>query len=149
MAQQLHLPDGRIVQYLISGDPDGFPFVWIHGTPGAYQPVPGLTAVCKKKGVKVITLSRAGYGGSSRNRGRSVVDAVADLHALNEHLGVKQCFVGGWSGGGEQLTFPSCSSDISYQTAETDLEHRPACVGLCSAVTRLCRRAVSCQSRPV
>ena len=105
MAQQLQLPDGRIVEYLVSGDQDGFPLVWIHGTPGAYHPIPSLAAACKKKGVKVITLSRAGYGGSSRNKGSRVVDAVADIQAVNEHLGVKRCLVGGWSGGGE-LTFP-------------------------------------------
>lgn len=105
MAQQLHLPDGRIVDYLVSGAQDGFPLVWIHGTPGAYQPVPSLAAACKKKGVKVITLSRAGYGGSSRNQGRLIVDAVADIQAVNEHLGVDRCIVGGWSGGGE-FTFP-------------------------------------------
>jgi len=101
MAEQLTLPDGRIVEYLVSGAPDGFPFVWIHGTPGAYLPVPSLTTVCKSKGLKVITLSRAGYGGSSRRKGRSVVDAVDDIKAVNEHLGVGKCLVGGWSGGGE------------------------------------------------
>ena len=100
MAQQFQLPDGRYVDYAVNGPEDGYPLVWIHGTPGAYIPVPNILAACEKKGVKVITLSRAGYGGSSRNKGRKIVDAVADLHALNEHLGVKQCIVGGWSGGG-------------------------------------------------
>ncbi|KAF2100254.1 alpha/beta-hydrolase [Rhizodiscina lignyota] len=63
MAQQFTLPDGRIIDYLIEGAKDGFPFVWIHGTPGAYLPIDSLNAICEKKGVKVITLSRAGYGG--------------------------------------------------------------------------------------
>lgn len=90
MAQQLKLPDGRNLDYLVAGAKDGFPLVWIHGTPGAYSPIPSLTATCEKKGVKIITLSRAGYGGSTRNKGRRVVDAVADIKALLGHLGVEQ-----------------------------------------------------------
>jgi pimeloyl-ACP methyl ester carboxylesterase len=105
MAQQFQLPDGRYVDYVVNGPEDGFPLVWIHGTPGAYIPVPNILAACGKKPVKVITLSRAGYGGSTRNKGRQIVDAVADIHALNQHLGVERCIVGGWSGGG-MLTLP-------------------------------------------
>ncbi|KAF8857505.1 putative valacyclovir hydrolase [Acephala macrosclerotiorum] len=118
MAQQLHLPEGRIVEYLVSGDLNGFPLVWIHGTPGAYLPVPSLVAACKKKGVKVISLSRAGYGGSSRNKGRRVVDAVADIQAVNKHLGIERCLVGGWSGGGPHALacaarLPGCIAALS------------------------------------
>ncbi|RFU33256.1 hypothetical protein B7463_g3041, partial [Scytalidium lignicola] len=118
MAQKLTLPDGRIAEYLVSGDTNGFPLVWIHGTPGAYQPVPSLVAASEKKGVKVITISRAGYGSSSRNKGRSVVDAVADIQAVNEHLGVQRCLVGGWSGGGPHALacaarLPGCVAALS------------------------------------
>ena len=105
MAQQLELPDGRYVDYRVYGPKDGFPLVWIHGTPGSYIPVPNVITSGEKKGVKVIALSRAGYGGSTRNRGRRIVDAVADLHALNQHLGVEKCIVGGWSGGGMLTSF--------------------------------------------
>jgi pimeloyl-ACP methyl ester carboxylesterase len=100
MAKQFKLPDGRNVDYLVYGATDGFPLIWLHGNPGAYLPVPTLAAACERKGIKLISLSRAGYGGSSRSKGRRVVDAVADIQALNEYLGVERCFVGGWSGGG-------------------------------------------------
>ena len=100
MAQQFRLPDGRNVDYLISGAKDGFPLIWIHGTPGAYTPDSSLAAACEKKGLKLITLSRAGYGGSTRQRGRQVADIVPDIRALNTHLGLDRCVVGGWSGGG-------------------------------------------------
>ncbi|KAI9691447.1 MAG: hypothetical protein M1822_007518 [Bathelium mastoideum] len=118
MAQQFKLPDGRNLDYLISGAKDGFPLIWIHGTPGSYLPIPSFSAVCEKKGVKVITASRAGYGGSTRKKGRRVVDAVPDLQALNEHLGVKQCIVGGWSGGGPHALacaarLPGCLAALS------------------------------------
>ena len=100
MAQQLRLPDGRNLDFLVSGAKDGYPFVFIHGTPGAYPPLTGLKTVCEKKNVKLITMSRAGYGGSTRHKGRKVVDAIADTRALLEHLGIKEFIAGGWSGGG-------------------------------------------------
>ena len=34
------LPDGRRLEYLVEGDPDGFPLVLHHGTPGAAVPFP-------------------------------------------------------------------------------------------------------------
>lgn len=105
-AQTLTHPDGRKTEYLVSGAQDGFPLLFIHGTPGSYTVGPKMSAACEGKGIKLITLSRAGYGGSSRNKGRRVVDAVADIQALLEHLGIKKCVVGGRSGGGE--SYPAC-----------------------------------------
>lgn len=107
MAQELTLPDGRKLEYLVSGSADGFPLVFIHGTPGSYFVGSDLEAACTKKGIKLITLNRAGYGGSSRKRGRSVVDFVPDIEALLQHLGLKECVVGGRSGGGEFKQFVS------------------------------------------
>lgn len=110
MAKQFKLPDGRNLDYAVYGPPDGFPFVWIHGTPGAYTPVPELLRTTDKNGLKLIVATRAGYGDSTRHKERRIVDAVADLAALNEHLGVKQCLVGGMSGGGK-LSDPTQSNN--------------------------------------
>lgn len=104
MSQQFKLPDGRNVDYLVAGAKDGFPLVWIHGTPSALTPLPNINALCEKKGVKLVTFSRAGYGGSTRHKGRRAVDAVADTQALLKHLNIEQCFVGGWSGGGKSYS---------------------------------------------
>ena len=38
--QTATLPDGRILEYLVEGDPDGLPLVLHHGTPGSAVPVP-------------------------------------------------------------------------------------------------------------
>lgn len=100
MAQQFKLPDGRNIDYYISGAKDGFPIVWLHGTPGAYTPLPSFAVACEKKGLKLVTFSRPGYGDSTRSKGGVVVDIVPDVQALNKHLGIDRCFVGGWSGGG-------------------------------------------------
>lgn len=100
MVQQLTLSDGRRLDYLVEGAQDSFPLIYLHGTVGAYTPNPLFRAACERKGVRVITLSRAGYGDSTRNKGRSVVDAVKDIEELKRHLGIDKCFVAGWSGGG-------------------------------------------------
>ncbi|KAH8658334.1 putative valacyclovir hydrolase [Xylariales sp. PMI_506] len=102
MANTLTLSDGRKLEYLISGatQPGTLPLIFIHGTPGAYTPLAGLPEACAKKGIQLVTFSRAGYGDSSRRHGRSVVDEVADIQELKDHLGLDKCLVGGWSGGG-------------------------------------------------
>lgn len=98
--QQLTLHSGRTLDYQTTGSPHGYPLVFIHGTPGSLLPVTTLIPACTKLNVKLVTMSRAGYGGSTRDKGRKVVDAVADIEELLRHLGVEECVVGGWSGGG-------------------------------------------------
>ncbi|KAK5167455.1 uncharacterized protein LTR77_007154 [Saxophila tyrrhenica] len=100
MAQQFKLPDGRNLDYSLTGATDGFPLVWHHGTPSGYTAIPVLATACEKRRFRLITFSRSGYGGSSRQKGRQIVDAVGDVRALLEHLGYQKCVVGGWSGGG-------------------------------------------------
>ncbi|CAK7563291.1 MAG: hypothetical protein SEPTF4163_001155 [Sporothrix epigloea] len=98
--QHLVLPDTRVLAYRIYGAANGFPLIWFHGTPAGIAPPPLLVKAAQERGVKIIAASRPGFGGSTRRHGRRVVDAVADIRALNEHLGVKECLVAGWSGGG-------------------------------------------------
>jgi len=47
-----------------------------------------------------VTCSRAGYGDSTRNPGRRVVDVVGDVEQVMDHLGVDRFLVAGKSGGG-------------------------------------------------
>jgi pimeloyl-ACP methyl ester carboxylesterase len=100
MAKQLKLSDGRNLDYAIAGAIDGFPLIWHHGTPSGYIAIPSLAKACEKSGFTLLTFSRAGYGGSSRRKGRRVVDDVDDVRELMKHLGLEKCVVGGWSGGG-------------------------------------------------
>lgn len=103
--QTITLPDGRKVDYLVSGPADGFPFLYLHGTPGSAVPHgPALLGPCQERNLKLITISRAGYGGTSRWKGRRVVDVVPDVQALLGHLGIEECLVGGMSGGGAFIT---------------------------------------------
>jgi len=50
-------------------------------------------------GMHLVTYDRPGYGLSERCRGRKVVDAVADVVAIADGLGIERFVVGGLSGG--------------------------------------------------
>jgi len=98
--EQIQLPDGRRLDVRVSGPADGLPLVFHHGTPGAATPIHALERAVHARGLRLVTTSRPGYGSSSRQPGRSVVDVVADTDAVLAALGAKRCVTMGWSGGG-------------------------------------------------
>jgi pimeloyl-ACP methyl ester carboxylesterase len=106
MAERLRTlgtPDGRTLAYATWGDPDGFPVVSLHGTPGCRFNRWPDEDVYTRNGVHMITHDRAGYGRSDRNRGRSVADEAADVAALADELGLDRFGVIGGSGGGPHV----------------------------------------------
>jgi pimeloyl-ACP methyl ester carboxylesterase len=93
-------PDGRQLEYRITGRPDG-PAVLFHtGTPAATTDFSGVTGPASALGLRVIGYSRPGYGRSTERAGRSVGDAAEDVAALLDELGVDEFRAFGWSGGG-------------------------------------------------
>lgn len=97
----LTLPDGRLLDYDAGvGDPTLPVVVAHHGTPGAGTRNRHLDAAAASAGLRVVTFSRAGYGGSTRLAGRTVADVAADVTALLDHLGLERCATYGVSGGG-------------------------------------------------
>ncbi len=92
--------DGRTLAVCEGGDPDGFPVLVHHGTPGSallYEPAETLA---RAQGVRLIGYDRPGYGGSGRARGRSVADCVDDVHAIADALQLDRFATWGMSGGG-------------------------------------------------
>ena len=93
--------DKRVLAYEQLGEPGGVPVFMLHGTPGSrlsgQHPDPGKVTAA---GLRLITYDRPGYGGSTRQHGRSVVDCVADIAAIAEELGIERFAVTGGSGGG-------------------------------------------------
>jgi pimeloyl-ACP methyl ester carboxylesterase len=96
----VRLPDGRRLDMRVSGPADGVPLVFHHGTPGASTPVRALERAAHERGLRLVTTSRPGYGDSSRQPGRAVVDVVADTAAVLAAIGTERCLIAGWSGGG-------------------------------------------------
>ena len=56
--------------------------------------------VAQIDGVRLVSIDRAGYGGSDRHPGRRIADVVADTEAVADACGAARFFVFGESGGG-------------------------------------------------
>lgn len=96
----LETPDGRTLAFAVWGDPEGFPILGLHGTPGCRLGRWPREELYAELGVCFVTHDRAGYGRSDRHHGRRVADEVADVGALADELGFDRFGVIGGSGGG-------------------------------------------------
>ena len=97
-------PDDRVLEVLTEGDPDGYPLLYHLGTPVAAVPFPLLDRLARSHGLRVVSYSRPGYGGSTpwpySERGPRIADDVFDVLAVLHHLGIDEFVTLGWSGGG-------------------------------------------------
>jgi pimeloyl-ACP methyl ester carboxylesterase len=109
------LPDGRRLDLYTSGPEDGVPLVLHHGTPGSYHPMSELEPAAHARGLRVVSWSRPGYGGSTRQPGRRAVDVVADARAVLDGLGADRCVVAGRSGGGASAL--ACAARLEQAAA--------------------------------
>jgi len=98
--ETIRTPDGRQLGYTIWGDPDGYPVIVCHGTPGCRLNRHPNQDLVRETGARLVAFDRAGYGQSDRNPGRRVVDVVPDVRALADALGLDTFSVVGGSGGG-------------------------------------------------
>lgn len=96
----LKLADGRDLYFEVEGPADGPVLFFHHGTPGSGRAMRGKVQAAAAHGMRLVTYSRAGYGASSRNPGRRIVDVVGDVEQVMDHLGVERFLVAGESGGG-------------------------------------------------
>jgi pimeloyl-ACP methyl ester carboxylesterase len=93
-------PDGRTLSVHEDGDEDGLPVVVHHGTPSSGVLYGHWVEDAYRTGVRLIGFDRAGYGGSSRARGRDVAAAAADVLTIADALGLERFATWGISGGG-------------------------------------------------
>jgi len=92
--------DGRRLEVEVTGPQGGAVLLFHHGTPsGSHQSV-ALAAAAQRRGLRLVTWSRPGYGRSTRQPGRDVAAAAADAGCLLDALEARRCIVAGWSGGG-------------------------------------------------
>lgn len=94
------LADGRVIEYWEGGDPDGRGVIFHPGTPvtrvlGRWGHDAAVTA-----GVRLVAVSRPGYGGSTTTETPSLLGVGTDTAALAAHLGLDGYAVFGSSGGG-------------------------------------------------
>lgn len=92
--------DGRSLDVWLAGPPDGSPFLFHSGTPGNGMPFGWHVDRLAERNLRYVSITRPGYGGSTRREGRRVVDVVDDVNTVLDELGIDRMYVGGWSGGG-------------------------------------------------
>jgi len=99
----VQLEDGRLLRVHdsaklnLQGD---FTIFWHHGTPQTGALLAPLLQMANKRGIRVISYGRPGYGGSTPLPGRTVATAADDVRQMADALGVERFAVIGASGGG-------------------------------------------------
>ena len=96
--------DGRTLEVLTGGAEGGYPLLFHSGTPSAAAPYDRLDDAFVKAGLRMVTYSRPGYGGSTPRdldgASSRIADDVPDSVAVLDHLGIDEFITLGWSGGG-------------------------------------------------
>jgi pimeloyl-ACP methyl ester carboxylesterase len=93
------LVDDRTVRVRTAGDPDGFPVVYFHGTPGSRLDLGFADELVAAAGVRLISFDRPGYGGSSPVP-FGLLRVADDVLRIADQIGVEQFAPLGLSGGG-------------------------------------------------
>jgi pimeloyl-ACP methyl ester carboxylesterase len=92
--------DGRLIRYCAYGPQDGVPVMFQGGSPGTRWKRPMMIEAIEQCGMRMVVPDRPGYGGSTRQRGRTVADVVDDVQLLADAQGWARFAVAGSSGGG-------------------------------------------------
>ena len=102
------LSDGRDLGWTEFGNPDGWPVFGFHGTPGSRLQMGLNEAAACRADVRLIAPDRPGYGLSTFQPCRRLIDWPDDVRQLADHLGVERFSVVGVSGGGPHAA--ACAS---------------------------------------
>ena len=96
--------DGRKIEVLTAGNPHGYPWLWIPGSPSAAAHYPRLDDLAARLDLRIVTWSRPGYGDSSPraapSHGPRMIDDIPDIETILDAEGIEEFIVVGWSGGG-------------------------------------------------
>jgi pimeloyl-ACP methyl ester carboxylesterase len=95
----LALRDARTLEYADLGDPAGTPVLFFPGTPGTAGQAAVVAEAARANGVRLIALSRPGYGASTTTP-PGLTPVAADALELADQLGVDDVVAMGSSGGG-------------------------------------------------
>jgi pimeloyl-ACP methyl ester carboxylesterase len=131
--RDVRLDDGRTLHVFDSGDEDAdaLTVVWHHGSPQTGALLDPLLSATARRGMRLVSYGRPGYGGSSRRPGRDVASAAQDVAHVADALGIGRFTVMGASGGGphalacaallrRRVTGAVCLAGIAPYTEEFD-----------------------------
>lgn len=88
------------MRYSVYGEDGGLPAMSFGGSPSTRWKRPDAVRAIQESGLWMVIPDRPGYGGSTRQPGRTVADVVTDARALADSLGWDRFAVTGGSGGG-------------------------------------------------
>lgn len=94
------LPDGRKLGYAEYGTPSGKPLLYFHGYPSSRLEASVADDMAKRHNVRLIALDRPGFGLSTSQPHRCLLDWPVDVRTFAEGLNLPQFAVMGLSGGG-------------------------------------------------
>lgn len=94
------LSDGRELAWTEFGVREGWPVFGFHGTPGSRHQLRLYDEQARGAGIRIVAPDRPGYGLSTFQAGRRLVDWPRDVERLADQLGVGRFSVLGISGGG-------------------------------------------------
>ncbi len=109
--QMVQAPDGRQLEVLTAGPPEGRVLVLHVGTPSGPVALPSMVQDAAARGLRTVICARPGYGRSDPLPGRRVADVVPDIVTVLGVLGVSQFITVGWSGGGPHAL--ACAAALS------------------------------------
>ena len=95
--------DDRALRGYDSGhgsEPGDTAVIWLHGSPQTGALLTPVLEAAARRGLRVLSYARPGYGGSTPRPGRDVASAAADLTAVADAFGVERFGLLGASGGG-------------------------------------------------
>lgn len=95
----LRLEDGRTLAFAEYGDVTGAPLLFFHGLPGSRLTRHPDESIAARAGVRLFTFDRAGYGRSTAQQDRRIVDWADDVRQFAANTGLDRFAIVAWSGG--------------------------------------------------
>jgi pimeloyl-ACP methyl ester carboxylesterase len=113
---RVHLPDGRVLGVRETGRSEkdgGWPLLLFPGTPGSrLSPLPDADAsATHAAGARVVVVERPGFGVSTPQPRRRILDWPADVANVADALGFESFAIAGMSGAGPYLA--ACARALS------------------------------------
>ncbi|EED14994.1 conserved hypothetical protein [Talaromyces stipitatus ATCC 10500] len=99
-SQTFQLPDGRVLGFAEYGMPNGKPLLFFHGYPSSRLEAEPADDIARRCGIRLLSLDRPGFGLSTAQPGRRIVDWPNDVHAFAKGMGLDRFVIMGGSGGG-------------------------------------------------
>jgi pimeloyl-ACP methyl ester carboxylesterase len=141
-----------LLGYAEFGDPDGKPAFFFHGLPGSRLFRHPDDSIAEALGVRLITVDRPGFGLSSFQPQRQLLDWPNDVLALADTLGLDRFAVAGASAGGPHAAacafkIPQRLSAVALVSSAAPAQVPGATAGM-AAVTRASFAVAGCGCLP-